>query len=43
MGRGLHEVGEDVAWSLRADQAYALPPAGAFAELAPIDPDARPV
>ena len=40
MGRGLHEVGEDVGWSLRADQAYALPPGGADEALAPIDPEA---
>jgi iron(III) transport system ATP-binding protein len=25
MGGGLHEPGEDVAWSLRPDQAYVLP------------------
>ncbi|MCA1588186.1 MAG: ABC transporter ATP-binding protein [Chloroflexi bacterium] len=41
MGSGLHEVGNDVAWSLRPDQAYLLPPA-ALDETAPVDPDAVP-
>lgn len=26
MGQGLHDVGDEVSWSLRAEQAYALPP-----------------
>jgi hypothetical protein len=41
MGTGLHEVGKEVAWSLRPDQAYLLPPA-ALDETAPVDPDAVP-
>jgi len=39
MGGGLHGVGEEVACSVRADQAYMLPP-NAPAEVAPEDPDA---
>ena len=39
MGSGLHEVGKEVAWSLRPDQAYLLPPA-ALDETAPVDPAA---
>jgi iron(III) transport system ATP-binding protein len=34
MGRGLHDPGEEVAWSLRAEQAYVLPP-GTSEELPP--------
>ena len=41
MGSGLQEVGTEVAWSLRPDQAYLLPPA-ALDETAPVDPDAVP-
>jgi iron(III) transport system ATP-binding protein len=37
MGRGLHQPGESVAWSLRPDQAYVLP-AGGTDEVAPEDP-----
>ena len=37
MGRGLHQAGESVAWSLRPDQAYVLP-AGGTDEVAPEDP-----
>jgi iron(III) transport system ATP-binding protein len=40
MGRGLHQPGDEVAWSMRPEQAYVLPPGGADEELAPIDPDA---
>jgi iron(III) transport system ATP-binding protein len=40
MGGGLHELGEDVAWSLHSEQAYVLPPDGSADVLAPIDPDA---
>ena len=40
MGRGLHEPGESVAWSMRPEQAYVLPPSGASEELAPLDPEA---
>ena len=40
MGHGLHEVGEEVAWLLRPEQAYALGPDGAQEALAPIDPEA---
>jgi len=39
MGGGLHEPGEEVAWSLRAEQAYVLPPGGSV-ETAPEDPAA---
>ena len=39
MERPLHEVGDEVTWSLRSDQAYALPPGGPT-ELAPEDPEA---
>jgi iron(III) transport system ATP-binding protein len=39
MGRGLHDVGDEVTWSLRAEQAYALPPS-ADDQPAPADPDA---
>jgi iron(III) transport system ATP-binding protein len=40
MGHGLHEVGEEVAWLLRPEQAYALPPGGTGEVVAPIDPEA---
>jgi iron(III) transport system ATP-binding protein len=40
MGRGLHALGEEVAWSLRPEQAYALSPDGTEPTLAPIDPQA---
>jgi iron(III) transport system ATP-binding protein len=40
MGHGLHALGDEVAWSLRAEQAYVLPPGGAHEAPAPIDPDA---
>jgi iron(III) transport system ATP-binding protein len=40
MGRGLHQPGDEVDWSMRPEQAYVLPPGGADEELAPIDPDA---
>ena len=40
MGHGLHQLGDEVAWSLRAEQAYVLPPSGADEAPAPIDPDA---
>jgi iron(III) transport system ATP-binding protein len=40
MGHGLHQLGDEVAWSLRPEQAYALPPGGAEEAPAPIDPDA---
>jgi hypothetical protein len=40
MGRGLHELGEEVAWSPRPEQAYALSPDGTEQALAPIDPQA---
>ena len=40
MGRGLHQPGDEVAWSMRPEQAYVLPPGGADEELAPIDPEA---
>jgi len=39
MGRGLHQLGEEVGWSLRPEQAYALPP-GTPDETAPEDPEA---
>ena len=39
MGQGIHAGGAEVAWSVRPDQAYALPP-GPPADLAPVDPDA---
>jgi hypothetical protein len=39
MGGGLHSLDEDVAFSVRSDQAYLLPP-GASAETAPEDPEA---
>ena len=42
MGRGLHQPGDEIAWSLRPEQAYALPPSAAD-ELAAVDPDAVPV
>jgi iron(III) transport system ATP-binding protein len=40
MGRGLHEPGESVAWSMRPEQAYVLPPSGASEDVAPLDPEA---
>jgi iron(III) transport system ATP-binding protein len=40
MGHGLRGVGEEVAWSVRAEQAYVLPPGGADEAPAPIDPGA---
>jgi iron(III) transport system ATP-binding protein len=40
MGRGLHELGDEVSWSVRPEQAYALPPEGTEQALAPIDPEA---
>ena len=40
MRHGLHALGEDVAWSLRPEQAYVLPPSGADEAPAPIDPEA---
>jgi iron(III) transport system ATP-binding protein len=40
MGHGLHELGEEVALSLRPERAYALPPGGAEEAPAPIDPEA---
>ena len=40
MERGLHELGEEVSWSVRPEQAYALPPDGTAQALAPIDPEA---
>jgi hypothetical protein len=39
MGRGLHEPGEEVTWTLQPEQAYALPPAIGD-ELAQEDPEA---
>ena len=39
MGRGLHEPGEEVTWTLQPEQAYALPPAIGDS-LAPEDPEA---
>ncbi len=39
MERRLHEPGDEVAWSLRADHAYVLPP-GDVTETAPEDPEA---
>ena len=27
MGQGLHQPGDEIAWSVRPEQAYALPPA----------------
>ncbi|MEO8245933.1 MAG: ABC transporter ATP-binding protein [Chloroflexota bacterium] len=39
MGRGIHASGAEVAWSVRPDQAYALPP-GQPAVPLPVDPDA---
>ena len=42
MGKGLHQPGDEIAWSLRPEQAYALPPSAAD-ELAAVDPDAVPV
>ncbi len=39
MGRGLHAPGDEVAWSLRPEQAYVLP-AGGTVETAPEDPEA---
>jgi iron(III) transport system ATP-binding protein len=39
MGHGLHAVGEEVACSIRPEQAYALPP-GQPTEVAAEDPDA---
>jgi iron(III) transport system ATP-binding protein len=41
MGRGLHQAGEEIAWSVRPEQAYALPPSAAD-ETAPVDPEAAP-
>ena len=40
MGRGLHDLGDEVAWSLRAEQAYALPPSADDVP-APEDPEAQ--
>jgi hypothetical protein len=40
MQRGLHEVGDEVSWSLRPDETYALPPGGAEEAPAPLDPEA---
>ncbi|MGH2395089.1 MAG: ABC transporter ATP-binding protein, partial [Candidatus Limnocylindria bacterium] len=39
MGKSLHQPGDEVAWSLRPEQAYALPPSAAD-ETAPEDPEA---
>jgi hypothetical protein len=39
MERPLHAVGDVVSWSLRSEQAYALPPGGPT-ETAPEDPEA---
>ena len=40
MGRGLHDLGDEVAWSLRAEQAYALPPSADDVP-APEDPEGQ--
>ena len=42
MGKGLHQPGDEVAWSLRPEQAYALPPSAAD-EVAEVDPEAVPI